>query len=102
MTEERGASKKPATPRGSRIARAPNVVAAASGERVVLIDGTGGTRFGVNELGRQIWEILGDAPTFPELVARLAVEYEVRAETLAHDVALQVERMREAGLVHWR
>jgi hypothetical protein len=86
----------------SRIARDPRVVVLQRTRESVMLDVAHGRRIKLNRLGVRIWDALATEPTFGALVDHLWIEYDVRIDVLAHDVADPLSRWTEAGLISWR
>ncbi len=74
---------KPPAPASYRTAA--HVVAAVHGERTVLLDPKRGEYFGIDEVGGEIWRLLGSGATLAQLVDHLAGQYEAPREALERD-----------------
>lgn len=87
-----------------RYRAAPQVVSARHGDRVVLMDPRRGRYFGLDEVGGEIWRLLGEARdpagrTLAELVDGLESEYEAEREQLERDAVEFLGRLESARLV---
>ncbi len=78
---------------------APHVVAALQGERTVLLDPKRGEYFGIDEVGGEIWRMLGPGVTLAELVSRLESLYDAPRALLERDAAAFVALLQRKHLV---
>ncbi len=66
----------------------------------VLLDLSSELYFGLNSVGTQIWEYVGDGATATEIIDRLDAEYEqVDRATLTKDVTALVAELKERELL---
>jgi hypothetical protein len=87
------------TARACRYRSAPGVVSAQHGARTILLDAHRGEYFGVDEVGAEIWRMLGTGATVVELVDGLERAYEAPRERLARDAADFVALLEHKRLV---
>ncbi|HEU4640820.1 MAG TPA: PqqD family protein [Gemmatimonadaceae bacterium] len=78
---------------------APGVLATSAGEDTVLLHLDRGQYYTLNAVGGRVWALLGEGCTVPEIIRRLAAEYDAPAEVIAADVAALLERMTRSALV---
>lgn len=69
---------------------------------VVLLDVRRGRRLALNSISAGIWGVLATEPTLAALIETLWSRYDVRADVLAHDVAVTLAAWLDAGLIVWR
>lgn len=66
----------------------------------VLLDLSSELYFGLNTVGTQIWQYIGDGATESEIIDRLDSDYEqVDRATLARDVTTLVAELKERELL---
>lgn len=74
-----------------------------AGQTVVVATGAASESFcgmvKLNETGKAMWSALAEGLDEHEIVQRMAGQYDVSSEKLAHDVAAFVARMDEAGFL---
>jgi hypothetical protein len=68
-------------------------------DELVMASLEAGEYYGLAATGKRIWELLAAPITFGDLCATLVREYEVDAETCAHDVLAFVGELASEGLV---
>jgi hypothetical protein len=70
------------------------------GTEIVVLDLASGSYYGLNELGAQVWDALVAGLTPPEIVARLADEYQnVDRNCVSTDVEELTKALLERGLI---
>lgn len=99
--EPRRTSSTVASSAGPRLVPARHVVSAVHGTRTVLLDPRRGRYYGLDEVGGRVWALATDRLSVPEIVTRLATEYDVEPDRLESDVRsllddLQSKRLLEA------
>lgn len=83
-----------------RFARAPRVVATATGEESVLLDLSRERYYTLNEVGSRLWELLGAGATVPEMAETIRREYDgAAAEQVERDVRRLLGDLLAASLV---
>jgi hypothetical protein len=65
----------------------------------VLLNLETGEYFGLDEVGMDMWKILGSSDSVDAARAVLLEQYEVAAEVLAHDLDQFIATLAERGLV---
>jgi len=65
----------------------------------VLLDLGSGTYFGLNEVGTEIWQLIGSGATVAEVRAALLERFEVDEATARRDLDALVGELLERGLV---
>ncbi len=68
----------------------------------VLLDLASGTYFGLNEVGSEIWKILGAGATVGETINQIVAQFEVDAGTARRDLEELLGELRSRGLVELR
>ena len=69
------------------------------GEEIVLLDLESGMYFGLDGVGKRIWESIGNGLTLGETVAVISSEYEVHEAQAQEDVVEFVRDLVERGLL---
>src|SRR5512140_1253828 len=82
-----------------RYRAAAHVVAAVHGARTVLMDSKRGEYFGVDEVGSDIWSMLGSGATLGEIVDGLEAQYAAPRETLERDATAFISLLQRQRLV---
>jgi len=65
----------------------------------VLLDLSGESYFGLNEVGTRIWQLLKTSMTVGETLDTLEDEYDVEREQLESDVGELLGKLADAGLI---
>lgn len=68
---------------------------------IVLLDLRSENYFGLDEVGTRIWRLLETGINIGEVVQKLLQEYDVDQITLEADVNDLLEKLLEAGLIHY-
>lgn len=84
---------------GSVLQRNNDIMTAEMGEELVMLHLDQGSYFGLDEIGREIWNRLDDPVSFGDLCAALQQDFDVDADTCANDVRAFVTRMARNDLV---
>ena len=84
------------------IARRGEPLTAAVDDDLVMFDAERGEYFGLDRIGRRIWELLETPRSVDELCTALTAEFEVTDETCRAEVGTFVERLHDAELVELR
>lgn len=82
-----------------RFTRSPEVLSQAVGDEAVLLDLGSEKYFGLNPVGRRIWELLGDHPELVEVHRQLCAEFDAPPEQIECDLLALVGTLRAAGLL---
>ena len=65
----------------------------------VLLDLKSGTYFGLNEVGSEVWELLGSGASVGEIRDQLLELFDVDRDTVIRDLEALVAQLEERGLV---
>jgi hypothetical protein len=84
------------------IVRRPEPLTAPVDAELVMLDTRKSLYFGLDRVGRRIWDLLEEPRSIGALCATLEGEFEVAPERCRADVLAFVEQMREADLVEVR
>lgn len=66
---------------------------------LVILDGDAGTYYGLNEVGRRVWELLEESRTVGQVRDVIAEEYDVDPDRCERDVLDVVSDLEEKDLV---
>ena len=69
------------------------------GDETVLLDMASGFYFGLDGVGKRIWESVADGQTIAQTAATIANEYDVEQERAQSDVVDFVSDLLERGLL---
>lgn len=84
------------------IARRAGPMTALVDDELVMLDPDRSAYFGLDRIGRRIWDLLEEPQSLGTLCATLGREFEVAPERCRADVVAFLETMREAELVELR
>ena len=84
------------------IARRGEPLTATVDDDLVMFDAERGEYFGLDRVGRRIWELLETPRSVGELCTALMTEFDVTPEACRADVGTFVDRLHEAELVELR
>jgi coenzyme PQQ synthesis protein D (PqqD) len=84
------------------IARRPDPLTAPVDDELVMLDTRKSVYFGLDRIGRRIWDLLDQPRPIGALCKTLEGEFDVSPETCRDDVLAFVGQMAEAGLVEVR
>ena len=77
------------------------IISASVGtEEIVMLSVKAGRYYGLNAVGRRLWELLEQPRTRAELRAAICAEFEVDEATCEADIAKFLGEMIDNGLVH--
>ena len=65
----------------------------------VLLDLKSGVYYSLNEVGTEIWRLLGDSATESELAAAVVSDYDIAADEAARDINELINDLSAEGLV---
>ncbi len=85
---------------GSVLQVPSHVVFRRTGDEGVLLDLEKGTYFGLNELGRALWELLATGCSLGEVHDALLGRYDVEPDHLRRDLDSHVAELLRLGLLH--
>jgi hypothetical protein len=83
----------------SRLSVPPQVISRVVGDETVLLDLESGMYFGLDGVGKRIWESIGDGLTLGETAAAVVSEYEVDEGQAQADVIEFARDLVERGLL---
>jgi hypothetical protein len=83
----------------SRLSVPPQVMSRPVGDETVLLDLESGTYFGLDGVGKRIWEFVSDGKSLAETADAIVAEYEVGEEQARTDVVDFAQRLVERGLL---
>jgi hypothetical protein len=84
------------------VARREEPLTARVGDEIVMLEPRRSRYYGLDAIGRRVWELLEEPRSVHALCDELQDEYDVPAETCHHDVLDLLEQMEHAGLVEAR
>ncbi len=70
----------------SRLTAPPQIMSRVVGDEIVLLDIAKGTYFGLDGVGKRIWENVADGQSLAQTAAAIAAEFDVEAEQAQTDV----------------
>ena len=83
----------------TRLIAPSHVLSRHVGEEIVLLDLKSGIYFGLDGVGKLIWEFVSEGNSLDEIVARIVAEYEVAEATARKDVVDFAGNLVERGLL---
>ena len=83
----------------TRLSIPPQVMSRLVGDETVLLDLESGIYFGLDGVGKRIWESIGEGLTLGEITAIVVSEYEVAEATAQADVIEFARDLLERGLL---
>jgi hypothetical protein len=83
----------------TRLSIPPQVMSRLVGDETVLLDLESGTYFGLDGVGKLIWEKIGEGLTLGEVAEVIVSEYEVDEAQAQSDVIEFVTNLVERGLL---
>ena len=83
----------------SRLSIPPQVMSRLVGDETVLLDMATGIYFGLDGVGKRIWESVADGQTVGQAAATIAGEYDVERARAETDVIEFVGELLERGLL---
>jgi len=66
---------------------------------IVLLNMTSEQYYGLDDIGKRMWELLLELGNVTEVVERLAAEFDVDRARLQADLAVLVDKLMKAGLL---
>ncbi|WAH57642.1 PqqD family peptide modification chaperone [Pseudomonas silvicola] len=79
--------------------RNDGLLAAASGDELLMMSVERGRYFNLNEVGARIWELLATPTSVQSLVQSLVAEYEVAPAVASQEVQAFLLALQQRGLV---
>lgn len=83
----------------TRLSIPPQVMSRRVGEETVLLDLESGMYFGLDGVGKRIWESIGEGLTLGEIAAVIVSEFEVDDSTAQSDVLEFADDLIQRGLL---
>jgi hypothetical protein len=83
----------------SRLSVPPQVMSRPVGDETVLLDLASGMYFGLDGVGKRIWDFVSDGKSLAETADAIVAEYEVGEEQARNDVVDFAQRLVERGLL---
>ena len=84
----------------SQVTRNNELLYAVVGEELVMMSTEEGNYYGLDPVGRRIWEIIGEPRTVSDICAELQMDYYVPAATCEAEVLAFVKDLVEHRVVH--
>jgi len=69
------------------------------GDETVILDLATGTYFGLDRVGADMWQLMGEGRTLAEVCDAMQALYETTREQLERDVVELAEKLRAQGLI---
>lgn len=85
--------------RNSIVRRVDDVMSAEVDNEMVMMRLESNGYFGLDDIGRRIWELLGEPRPVADICAELRAEYEVGEEECERDVLRYLRELNEHGLL---
>ena len=82
-----------------RITRNPGVLESQLDDELVLLNVQTGRYYGLNRVGRFVWQTLGESHTLDEVIAAVMDTHDVTLDRATADVQALVRRLAQEGLV---
>jgi len=86
----------------SIVQRAPDVIAAESGDDLVMVSITNGLYYGISDVARGIWEAIEHPKKVSDLIDDLTASYRIDRETCARETISFLESLRSEELLQVR
>ena len=83
----------------TRLSIPPQVISRLVGDETVLLDLESGVYFGLDGVGKRIWESIGEGLSLGETAAVIVSEYEVEEDQARADVTEFARDLVERGLL---
>jgi hypothetical protein len=83
----------------TRLSAPPHVMSRLVGDETVLLDLESGMYFGLDGVGKRIWESIGEGLTLAEIAAVIMSEYDVQEDQAQADVIEFARDLVERGLL---
>ena len=81
------------------IRRTTNTIASPMDDELVMMHMENNAYYGLNSVGRKIWELLEEEQTLASLCGQLMEKYDVDHAVCQRDVSALIEQLEKAGLV---
>jgi hypothetical protein len=83
----------------SKVAIPEEVMTRRVGDETVILDLATGTYFGLDRVGADMWQLMGEGRTLAEVCDAMLARYETTRADLERDVLELAEKLRAQGLV---
>jgi hypothetical protein len=83
----------------TRVVQNPNMLHAAAGEEVMMLDVPGGNYYGLDAIGARIWALIAQPVTLGSVCGRLTSEYDVQEDVCRAEVLTFIEELVERRAV---
>ena len=83
----------------TRLSVPPQIMSRLVGDETVLLDLESGMYFGLDGVGKRIWESIGEGLTLAQIAAVIVSEYEVEEDEARADVIEFARNLVERGLL---
>ncbi|MGW8169149.1 MAG: PqqD family peptide modification chaperone [Sulfurovaceae bacterium] len=83
----------------TKIKRLENTIASPMEDDLVMMSMENNAYYGLNSVGRKVWELLESEQTLESLCAKLMEKYDVDLEICQRDVSALINQLEKAGLV---
>ena len=77
----------------------PDVLVSQVGDELLFLDLASEQYFGLDAVGRTLWERLTTARTAGDAIEALLIEFEVDRATLEHDVSVLIQQLSARNLI---
>lgn len=84
----------------SLVGRNPELLAAPSGEELVMLSVEAGNYYGLDPIGRRIWDLIETPARVTDICARLAAEYDVGSRVCESDVLAFLDELIGRNIVY--
>ncbi len=84
---------------GTRLCVPPHVISRSVGDETVLLDLQTGLYFGLDAVGRRIWDLAGEGRTLGEIIDSIVSEFEVEPAEAQGDILSFAGTLVERGLL---
>jgi hypothetical protein len=84
----------------SKIGRNPELLHAAAGDEMVMLSVEAGNYYGLDPIGRRIWDLLDEPARVSDICARLTAEFQVEPEDCEADVLSFLRELAERRIVN--
>ena len=81
------------------ISPAPDQIASELGGEAVILNLATGMYYGLNPVGKRVWELIQQPCTFDSILHSLLEEYDVQPDICKQDLAKILVNMQEARLI---
>jgi hypothetical protein len=82
-----------------KIRRSTDVIASEMDDELVMMSMENNAYYGLNSVGRRVWELLETEQTLLSLCGQLMEKYDVDEAACQRDVSALVRQLEKAGLV---